>query len=142
MFTLYRIESASYGFRVTSSGCFTIGEVEQLKLELLQTLSGHDRPFSLLLDSRDMIPAPSDVMIEFWDLHTKVWQLSCERIVFVVSSPVIEGQVRQMQHIASSAKEDRVIDSSRCPDWEERAIAWAANAIEPDESIALSRKTS
>ena len=137
---MYNIESAPFGFRVTSSGIITMDEIEQLKSELLQTLCAHKRPFSLVLDSRHIIPPAPDVMKEFWDLHTKVWQLSCERIVFVVDSPVAKAQVIQMQHIASKGKEDRVIDASKYPDWEERATAWAANARELDESPVLSRE--
>jgi hypothetical protein len=137
---MFKIEPAPFGFRVTSSGCFTIDDIEQLKFALLQTLSAHDRPFSLLLDSRRIIPPPPDVMKEFWDLHSKVWQLSCERIAFVVSSPVAKAQVLQMHHTASSGKQDRVIDASRSADWEERAVAWALNAKEPDESPVLSQE--
>jgi hypothetical protein len=136
---MHKIESAPFGFRVTSSGFFAVDDIERLKLDLLQTLSEHNRPFSLLLDSRELIPPPPDVMKEFWDLHAKVWQLSCERIVFVVSSPVAKAQVLQMHCIASSGKKDRVIDASKYPDWEEIAVAWVADAVEPEESSVLSQ---
>ena len=129
---MYKIERTDYGFKVTSSGSFSTEEVEHLQRELINTLAQHDRPFSLVLDARKLaLPGPEVVKV-FTEIHTAIWQMSCERVVFILESPVAKRQVMQMHFIASPNGQDRVIDATKCPDWEARAIAWAAEAVEPD----------
>jgi len=129
---MYNIEQTTYGFRVTSAGSFTMEDVEHLRIDLLKTLSAHHRPFSLLLDARKMVPPPPNVREAFVKLHASVWQLSCERVAFVVESPVAKGQVRQMHFSASPNNPDRIFDSSKCPDWEARALAWVTDGVDSD----------
>jgi hypothetical protein len=130
---MYKIEPTTYGFKVTSTGSFTLDEVERLRIDLLRTLSAYNRPFSLLLDARKMVPPPPEVRDAFVTLHASIWQLSCERVAFIVESPVAKGQVRQMHYSASPNSQDRIFDSSKFPDWEARALAWVTDGVEPDE---------
>jgi hypothetical protein len=128
---MYKIEETSYGFRVTTTGSFAMDEIDQLKLDLLSTLAGHNRPFSLLLDARKMIPPAPAIRDAFIELHASVWQLSCERVAFIIESPVAKGQIRQMHYSASPNSQDRIFDATRCSDWETRALAWVADGVEP-----------
>jgi hypothetical protein len=128
---MYKIEETSYGFKVTSAGIFTMDEIDQLKHDLLSTLAGHNRPFSLLLDARKLVPPEPAVREAFVELHASVWHLSCDRVAFIIESPVAKGQIRQMHHSASPDGRDRIFDATKCPDWETRALAWVADGVEP-----------
>ncbi|MEW5795027.1 MAG: hypothetical protein AB1772_01575 [Candidatus Zixiibacteriota bacterium] len=134
---MYRIEPAYYGFRVTSSGSFTAEEIGHLSRDLLTALKNCDRPFSLVIDSRKMVPPSPEKLVKFHDLHMAVWETICQRVAFILDSPVTKGQVLQMHYSSSPTCQDRVIDASRYPGWEERAIAWVADGIEPETTAAL-----
>ena len=130
---MYKIEPTIYGFKVTSAGLFTVEEIEQLRTDLLKTLSEHDRPFSLFLDARKLVPPAPEVRDVFVQLHGSIWQMSCERVAFVIESPVAKGQIRQMHYTASPSGRDRIFDASKCPDWESQALAWVADGAESDD---------
>ena len=131
---MHKIERMQYGFRITNSGQLNIEEAEELKCELLQTLSNYGKPFCLLIDIRGLVPVSSDVMDAMRDLQRACCEMSLERVAIVVASPVLRGQAAQVSFDAGSSKHDRVIDASKVPDWEEQAIAWLVHGVEPSQS--------
>lgn len=136
---MYTIERTSYGFRITQSGSYSVEEVEKYKSDVIKTLARHDRPFSLLIDSRKLVLPTPDVLEVFSKLHQVVWHMSCERTAIVVESPVAKGMVVQACLTSKVNANDRIIDSRYYQDWEERAIAWVAEAVEPDSEVIPER---
>jgi hypothetical protein len=128
---MYRIEKKSFGFQITQSGSFDVEDVERYSSDLMATLAGHNGPFSLLIDSRELVlPAP-DVLEAFSRLHQAVWQMSCERTAIVVKSPVARAMVVQARSTHGYSSNDRIIDARKYPDWQDVATAWAADGVEP-----------
>jgi hypothetical protein len=129
---MFQIEPTEYGFKVTSTGSFTQDDVGRLKTDLLDMLARYNRPFSLVIDARKMILPRPDVYKTFTELHVAVWKLKCQRVAFVLESPVTKRQAMQMHYEAAPHSEERFINALLYPDWESRAVAWAAHAVEPE----------
>ncbi len=132
---MYRIEQTFYGFKILASGSMNMDEAEEMKLELIGTLSAKNSPFSLVIDVRGLIPFEPDVTKTIVEAHAACMRMSCERTAIIVKSPVLKGQAAQICFSASSSKCDRIIDTSIVSDWEDRAVAWAANAVEPGTAL-------
>jgi hypothetical protein len=129
---MFHIEPTEYGFRVTTAGAISLEEVNHLKSHLLDTLARYNRPFSLVLDSRKLVLPKPDVLGVFTELHTAVWKLKCQRVAFVLESPVSKRQAVQMHYEAAPHADERFINALQYHDWEARAEAWAARAVEPE----------
>jgi len=50
--------------------------------------------------------------------------------IFAVNSPVVRGQMLQMYHNAPSSNQDLVIDASKEPDYEKKAVSLLTEAVE------------
>jgi hypothetical protein len=129
---MYKIEPTLYGFRISISGRMDMEEAEQASVELLGALAELDHPFSLVIDVRKMMAYEPQVAKAIVALHTACVRMSCERSAVIVESPTLKAQTAQICLSASSKNCDRVIDSSEVSDWEDRPVAWAANAVEPE----------
>ena len=111
-------------------------EAEEMKLELIGILSAKSGPFALVIDLRGLVPFEPEVSEVIVEAHAACMRMSCERTAIIVESPVLRGQVTRICFSAFPGKSDRLICASKVPDWEERAVAWAANGIEPDSEVA------
>ncbi len=137
---MHRFEKTDYGFRITARGTYTAEDVEVYQVELLETLSQADQPFSLVVDVRGHVPFDAAAARAMERLHEAARQMSLQRTAIVVDSPVLKSQALQIADNSKTAPIDRIIDASRNPDWEKQAIGWAAEGIEPgtvfEESVA------
>lgn len=128
---MYKIDEATYGFRITNSGQFSVFEAEEFKRDLLRRLSEHNQPFSLLIDIRNLIPLSPEVMSIMREVQLACRQMSLERVAMVMSSPVVRGQAQQVSFDTRTNPHDRYIDAARNPNWEKAAIDWLVDGVEP-----------
>ena len=138
---MYSIEKAPYGYRVTASGQMDIDEAEKLRIQLIGTLTELGAPFSLVIDLRKLIPISADVSQVMMDMQRACAQMSLQRVALIIESPVVKGQSRQITYDADTEKHDRVINALSVPDWEEVAVAWVADGVDP-ETKSTSRQSS
>jgi len=132
----YEIKATEYGFRITQKGSFDLEEVEQYRSDVLRTLAQHDRPFSILIDSRKLVLPTPEVLEVFHQLHQAVWMMSCIRGAVIIESPVARNMLRQQYTVADIRSNDRIIDARKHPNWESMAISWIIDAVEPVEVLA------
>lgn len=132
---MYEIEKKSFGFQITQRGSFSLEEVERYSSDVLATLAHHNGKFSLLIDSRELVPPTPDVLNVFSKLHETVWQMSCERAAIVVESPVAKDMVTRACSTHDNCNNDRIIDARMFPNWQVIAAAWASDAVEPPMSL-------
>ncbi len=128
---MHKIVTASYGFRITVSGPMDSAEAEQLKSKLLRALSSHNQPFSLIVDLREMVATEPGVLEVIEDTQKACKFMSLVRTALLVSSPVLKAQILQTGFSSGTAEADRFIDTSKADNWEEQALAWVVNAVEP-----------
>jgi anti-anti-sigma regulatory factor len=134
---MYNLEETSYGFRITATGTMDATKAEQLKAELLQALCAHTQPFSLLVDIRGLIPTGPVVLEAIQEMQSVCRLMSLRRTAVIISSPELKEYIQQSGSIAGTTAADRFIDASKIDDWEDRALAWVKDAIEPTVISAL-----
>jgi hypothetical protein len=137
---MHNIERTAYGFRITNSGKFSSHEAEEFRHELLRTLSEHQKPFSLLIDIRELIPLSPDVADMMRSVQEACHQMSLERAAIIISSPVLREQAVQVSFNSKTKRHDRFIDASKYPDWEQQAIAWLVEGKEPCGTTMLASR--
>jgi hypothetical protein len=128
---MYRIEQTYYGFKISAWDSMTMDDADQMLVDLTENLSQKDGPFSMVIDTREMVPFEPEVAQKIVEAHVLCLQMNCERTAILVKSPVARGQASQICFSASPMDCDRVINASTDPDWEEKAVAWAAEGVEP-----------
>ena len=129
---MYKIEKADYGFRITASGDMDLFESERLTLDLLDTLSAHDRQFSLLIDIRRLTPFAPEVLPNILKTHVMCKRMSMRRAAIIIDSPELRSQGKYISSSVKSASGDRFIVASEVENWEKKALDWVMNSIEPN----------
>ena len=128
---MYNIEKTNYGFHITFSGKMSEAEAVEFKEEVESILPSLEHPWSSIVDLRTWVPAEPTVL----ELLRQVEQLSkshgLQRRAIIAYSPVIKGQASQLSLVSETNDSERFIDASKLENWEEQAIGWAANAVEP-----------
>lgn len=128
---MHKIEETEYGFKITVAGDLDINQAEQALLNLKNLLASYGRPFSLMVDLRELIPVTTEVIKKLMEIHSYCKNLSLERTAIIVKSPVLKMQGKQISHNSETIENDRYISVYKFDNWEERALAWVKNGIEP-----------
>ena len=128
---MFNLEDTPYGFKITATGTFDVTEAEQLRTEILQALSVHAQPFSLLVDIRGLISTSPEVFLVIEEIQSICKLKSLKRTAIIISSPVLRRQMQQSMFNAGTTKADRFIDASNTDDWENQALAWVVDSVEP-----------
>ena len=128
---MHKIEETDFGFKITAAGITEPEEMEQFKFEIIHTLAEHNRPFSLLIDLRELMPLSPEIAEIIKEIQISCRKMSLERAAIIVNSPVLEQQIIQTGFKAATSKYDRIIDISKHLDGENTALAWASEGIEP-----------
>jgi len=127
---MHIIEKCLYGFRVTLSGVIEETEAGEVCATLLALTSNRELPFGLFFDCRDLVPFTSTVVTTFEAGLATCSRAGCRMAIFAVNSPVVRGQMLQMYHNAPSSNQDLVIDASKEPDYEKKAVSLLTEAVE------------
>jgi hypothetical protein len=128
---MHKIEATDFGFKIIAADITEPEEMEQFKFEIIHTLAEHNRPFSLLIDIRELLPVSPEIAEIIKEIQISCRKMSLERAAIIVNSPVLEQQAAQIGFEAATSKYDRIIDISKYPDGENTALAWASEGIEP-----------
>jgi hypothetical protein len=134
--SVHRVESTPYGFKIMASGLMNSAEAEELRGKLLSAIKEFGRPFSLLVDVRELIPADPDALDTIREIQTTTKDMNLERAAIVVSSPVLKNQAVRVSFGAATRENDRFIDAAGTPDWQEKALGWVEKGIEPENKLS------
>lgn len=135
---MHKIETTSYGCRISAWGAMDVPDVERLKCDILSALSDQTRPFSLIIDIRNLIPVSPEALDGMAGIEAMCREMSIIRAALIFSSPVIREQAKRVSHAAKTMGINRLIDASRLEDWEEQALAWVKHGVEPTGSMQTS----
>ncbi len=132
---MHKIEKTSFGLWLSLSGEITLDEALQIKAELEVILKELKPPFGTLLDFRKMIPVQTEVKRMFQEFEQTAREAGLQRRAIIIHSPVVGSQVTQISHISGTDTIERQINAFVTEGWEEVAIDWITNGIEPTDSL-------
>ncbi|MCK4655796.1 MAG: hypothetical protein KAT85_02155 [candidate division Zixibacteria bacterium] len=131
---MYKLEKAEYGLNLTLGG--DIGTAVAMKLadELEQVLPAQKGEFSILVDARGVIPYERKTQEYVFKWMTLCRQNGCRRYAIIVTSPVLATQASRLAYEAGTGELERYINANEVENWEEIAIRWLVDGIEPERT--------
>ena len=133
---MHSIERTDYGFKLTLAGRMNAEQIGDWLKHSKAILAEQTPGFGVLLDMRKLKPLPGDALHDLREA-----QLLFQTTGMVRSAVIVDGALLRM-HLMKMAKQldiynwERYIDASAVGDWEQTAIDWIEQAIDPDLSFA------
>ena len=128
---MYKISPTLYGLRIILAERFDIGQAEQFKSSLCRLVKKFPVPFSAIVDTRELTPPEPEVLALLRSCIEYGRDNKMKKMVVVFNSSEVEGQARQMSFLAGTVEEAREIDASKAENWEQLALNWIMNNVEP-----------
>ncbi len=129
---MFEFEQTDYGLKLTARGALGLSDVSRLRADLERLLEKRDGPFSALVDCREYIPVDDETTRVLQLCEKMALKGGMQRMAFILKSPVVEGQVRQIGHLSGTAGITRYIDASKVDNAVEVALRWLVDGIEPE----------
>jgi hypothetical protein len=128
---MYTIQKTDYGLYVTMGGRYNPEEIEHYIAEKERLIGEFDSPFSMLVDLRAAYPtAPQDQQL-LEESQGRMRTGNLLRMAIVTLSPVVRNQVQQISFTSHLGDRTRVINASKHDNWEELAMNWILQGVEP-----------
>jgi hypothetical protein len=129
---MYTLEKAPYGFKITIGGWATHAEATRILDESRVALNSCDRPFGVLVDIRTLKPLADDVQEVVDETQRLFRQNGLRRSAVILASAVMTLQFMRIASETGVYAHERYIDASKHTDWEQVALAWIDNGMDPD----------
>lgn len=128
---MYKIERQNYGVKLTFEGFIAPDEMQAYKDEFKLMLDLLPPQFALFADMRAMKPLPAESQA-ILSSHPEWTVNRITRSATVLDSALIKMQSRRLVKEWKQDELKRYIDASQHPNWEQMAIDWVANGVEPE----------
>jgi len=136
---MYKLEKQKYGLKITFSGDLVESEIVELTGELKPLVGSISKPFSILVDAREVMTLDQSVFHLLSECQRIVKDAGRQSAAIVVNSPILKSQGQRITLDSGSTEAVRFICSVRNEDWEKVAMDWILRGIEPDSEFALSK---
>jgi hypothetical protein len=136
---MYKLEKQTYGLKLTLSGDIIEDEIVGLTEELNSLADSLSKPFSILVDAREMMTLDKSVIHLAVECQKVVKQIGRQYAAFLIKSPVLKSQGQWISANSGSSDVVRFIDVDKFDDWEKAALDWILEGIEPDPKIAVKK---
>lgn len=132
---MYKIEKASYGYRLTFSGTMTAVEMATWVQDSAQALAGHAGQFGVLVDMRELQPLAGDAQREMEKGQRLYKEKGMARSAVILASALLTLQFKQIAKETGIYQWERYLGADT-PDWENKAVSWLVGAVDPDVAKA------
>ena len=129
---MYKFEKQDYGLKLTLSSDLTELEIGELAGELKSLLGEMGKPFSFLVDARDVMTLDQSVFHLLSECQKSVKDAGRQSAAIVIKSPVLKSQGQRITLESGSTEAVRFICSVKHKDWEKVALDWMLRGIERD----------
>lgn len=133
---MYKIETTSFGLHITIEGIVDKAEVNRYIAESKALVVAIEKPFSCIIDVRNLVPPVADVLRRFQQTERFLKNNGLERIAMVVLSPVIKSQASRIGMKSRLHEATLYIDANLHPDWEKIARVWVVDGIALESGAA------
>ena len=137
---MYKFEKQDYGLKLTLSGDLTETEISGMQVELKSLLGSINRPFSILVDAREVMTLDQSVFHLLAECQRILKDAGRQSAAIVINSPVLKNQGQRITLETGSTEAVRFICSVKYEDWEKVAMDWMLRGVEPDSHCALSKQ--
>ena len=129
-----RTERTSYGFKIRFEGYIEKDELKSWAKEAATILKEQKPGFGVLHDMRGMAPLPVDAG-EFMKRNQALAKdAGLSRSAQILDDPITKMQFKRLARDIELFHDMRQIDASRTPNWEQVAINWIVDGVEPEET--------
>ncbi len=129
---MIRIEQKPFGYKITFSGIISEKEVKDWHVESEKTLSEGPNDFSVLVDMRDMELLPVVCREQTYHGQKLYKRMGMNRSVVIVKDKLTSMQFRLIAQQTGIYADERYINASNNENWENDAINWLLNSVEPE----------
>lgn len=129
---MYSITRTAFGVHFTFQHTVTVAEMQQWAEEAAQLLPSLSKSFGVLVDNRQLQPGgmTPDVQKILDEMQASYKAHGMQRSCVVLESAALALELEQAARAAGSTLE-RFLDASGIPDWEQVALRWIQEGIEP-----------
>ena len=130
---MYGIEKTDYGYHLTFAGRILEFEMADWVEESREVLNKQRGKFSVFVDMRNLDPIATESQVQMQKGQRLYKQKGMERSVVILENPTLTLQFRRIAKQTGILPLERYIDTSLVKDWEEVALNWIKNGIEPEK---------
>jgi len=128
---MYKIELKNYGIHLTLGDALGKPELEKWLAESQQKLTAVRKPFGVLIDMRKLKPLAPDAK-QLMEKGQMLYKSSgMQRSCVIVESAMLAVQFEQIAKQSGIYSFERYLASADHPDWEQRAVNWIKNGVDP-----------
>jgi hypothetical protein len=126
---VYDISKTDYGLRLAISGQMSPEEATEYGNEVRSAVDDTIGSFCVFADLREMDTLPQEATEQIGELMGYCKNEGMERSVSVVDTAVDSMQFMRLSEAAGI--DERVINAAETDTWEEDALAWLTEGVEP-----------
>ncbi|MCP4896879.1 MAG: hypothetical protein GY906_07875 [bacterium] len=129
---MYAINVREYGFELTFEGFIKAEEMEAWLIESQTVLMHAPEKFGVLIDMRTLKPLPDDAQAHVHTGQKHYRKKGMDRSAVVVAHPVTKMQFQRIARETGIYEWERYFDASSQDDWEQAAMNWILDQVDPD----------
>lgn len=126
---MYDVEETDYGLRLTVAGNLDPDEAEEYANTVQSNVRDISGSFGILADLREMKTIPQDLTDDISELMKFCSDQGMHRSVSVVDTAVNSMQMERLSE--SAGIKERIINARDNLTWEEDAVRWLDDGVEP-----------
>lgn len=128
---MYNIEKTSFGLKLTLSDFVRKEDIDNYKNELDNLLRMLPDKFGILIDMRALKPLAPEAQ----ESLTKTQKLVGPRLTrsaTIIDSAILNMQFKRLSKKSGVITSKRFIDASKVDNWEQAAVNWIVDGLDPD----------
>lgn len=131
---MYKIEKTNYGVKLTFGGFMQSAELSKWVEDSENTLKTiTSNSFGVLVDMRTLVPLSNDAQQEMQRGQVLYKQKGMIRSSVILANASIATQFKQIAQQTGIYQWERYFDDISNPNWEDSAIKWLTDGIDPDK---------
>ncbi len=134
---MYKIDKKSYGPHLTFSGFIPQQVLEQWLADSKETLKSYPGDFVVFVDMREMellAPESRPTMVEGQRYYRAA---GMQRSVVILKDKITMLQFKGIAKETGIYEWERYIDANAEPGWEQVAMDWILNSVDPDKKSKI-----
>ena len=133
---MYQIQKHAWGFKLTFAGFISKDEMSRWVQESKAAVRGKSGAFGVFVDMRDLKPLAPDVQEVMVEGQMAYKQAGMNRSVVVVDSTITAMQFKRLARSSGIYEWERYVSSTEAG-WEDAAMSWITDALDPDAVAAV-----